>query len=315
MAKDLRVTDPLSLAIVGAGKIARDSHMPAIAASDRFGLAAIVDPTPPDVAVPVFGSLEELLRAGLAIDAVAICTPPQVRAAIVRDAVAAGLHVLMEKPPAATLSEVAAIEEAVRPDRTVFAAWHSRHARMIGAARAWLEGRAIRAGRLVWREDAHRWHPGQHWLWQPGGMGVFDPTINAFSILTAITDAPWTVARADMQVPQGLDAPISAQLLLRAGAAEVEADLHFHDDDTAQWTILLDTDGGRLELRDGGARMLVDGAAMEADGGACGEYDGVYRRFADLIDARRSDIDVRPLRLVADAFLIARTTSAPPFAP
>ena len=83
---------------------------------------------------------------------------------------------------------------------------------MVAEARAWLAGRTIRGGRLVWREDAHRWHPGQHWLWQPGGLGVFDPTINAFSILTAITDAPWSIARSDFQIPAGLHAPISASI-------------------------------------------------------------------------------------------------------
>lgn len=307
------MTSSLSLAIIGAGKIARDQHIPAITGSDAFALAAIVDPALPDLGVPVFASLADLLADGPTIDAVAICTPPQVRTAIVMEAIAAGLHVLMEKPPAATLSEVAAIEVAARADRTVYATWHSRHAPMVAEAREWLAGRTIRSGRLTWREDAHRWHPGQHWLWQPGGMGVFDPTINAFSILTAITDAPWSIARSDFQIPAGLHAPISAQLEMRVGDAPVAADLHFHDDDTAEWTIALETDGGTLDLRDGGATMSIDGREARHEGKA--EYPGVYAHFASLIAQGTSEIDVRPLRLVADAFLLARISEVEAFEP
>ena len=304
----------IPLAIIGAGKIARDQHIPALAGGDAFDLVAIIDPARPDLGVPAFATLADLLARGPAIEAVSVCTPPQIRTEIAIEAIAAGLHVLLEKPPAATLSEVAAIEAATRPDRTVYGSWHSRHAPMVADARAWLAGRSIRSGRLVWREDAHRWHPGQHWLWQPGGLGVFDPTINAFSILTAITDAPWSIARAAFQIPANLHTPISAQLEMRVGGAPVEADLHFHDDDTPEWTIRLETaDGGTLELRDGGATLSIDGAPMRR--AASAEYAGVYADFAQLIAEGRSEIDARPLRLVADAFLLARISEADPFEP
>ena len=308
------MTLPIPLAVIGAGKIAQDQHVPAIEGCDAFSLAAVVDPARPDIGVPAFASLADLLADGPRIEAVAICTPPQVRTAIALEAIAAGFHVLMEKPPAATLSEVAAIETAARDDRTVYATWHSRHAPMVAGAREWLAGRTIRSGRLVWREDAHRWHPGQHWLWQPGGLGVFDPTINGFSILTAITDTPWSIARSDFQIPRGLHAPISAQLEMRVGSAPVVADLHFHDDDTAEWTIALETeDGGQLELRDGGATLILDGGERRHEPKK--EYPAIYAHFAELIAAGRSEIDVRPFRLVADAFLLARISEVDAFEP
>lgn len=305
--------NPLPIAIIGAGKIARDQHVPAIAGSSVFKLAAIVDPSSVDLGVPVFETLGVMLSDGPQVNAVAICTPPQVRTTIAREAISAGLHVLLEKPPAATLSEVAALEAAALSGCTCYGAWHSRHAPMVADAKAWLSERTIRGGRLVWREDAHRWHPGQHWLWQPGGLGVFDPAINAFSILTEITDEPWRVAAANFQVPVGLDAPISAQLDLRVGDAAVSADLHFNDDDTPEWTIEFETDGGTLALRDGGAVLIVDG---ETRGEARrDEYALVYRHFSALIAAGHSEVDGRPLRLVADAFLMARTSAAAPFEP
>ena len=40
-----------------------------------------------------------------------------------------------------------------------------------------------------------------------------------------------------------------------------------------------------------------------ADSGT-GEYPDIYRTFVDLIDQRRSLVDVAPLRLVADCLLV-----------
>ena len=40
--------------------------------------------------------------------------------------------------------------------------------------------------RIDWRESVRKWHPGQEWVWEPGGFGVCDPGINAMSIFTEI---------------------------------------------------------------------------------------------------------------------------------
>jgi predicted dehydrogenase len=69
---------------------------------------------------------------------------------------------------------------------TLFASWHSRFAAGVPAAKAWLATHDIRAVDIQWREDVRRWHPGQTWIWEAGGLGVFDPGINALSILTEI---------------------------------------------------------------------------------------------------------------------------------
>jgi D-galactose 1-dehydrogenase len=58
-------------------------------------------------------------------------------------------------------------------------------------------------------------------------------------------------------------------------------------------------------LTDGGARLFIDGVEQSVSG--IGEYPEIYRRFAELIDERRSDVDVRPLRLVADCLLVGST--------
>ncbi len=103
---------PIRIAIVGYGKIAKDQHVPSIAADPRVVLAAVVSPrAPADAGVPVFPSTEAMLEAMAGeLDAVAVCTPPTVRLAIAQAAFAAGLDVLLEKPPAATLGEIEEIE-------------------------------------------------------------------------------------------------------------------------------------------------------------------------------------------------------------
>src|SRR3546814_9263547 len=97
------------VAIVGLGKIAHDQHIPAIAASDDFELVAAASLSGTIDAIPVFESVDALLGADIAIDAIAMCQPPQARFEAAAKAIRAGKHVLLEKPHGATLAEVEAL--------------------------------------------------------------------------------------------------------------------------------------------------------------------------------------------------------------
>jgi predicted dehydrogenase len=304
---------PIRIAIVGAGKIARDQHIPAIRRDDRFMLAATADRAGGIEEVDNFADLAALLASGPEIDAVAICTPPQVRGQIAEAAIAAGKHVLLEKPPAATLSAFAHLNEtAATASVTLFAAWHLRHAPMVEAARGWLADRTIASGLVIWREDVRRWHPGQTWLWAPGGLGVFDPGINALSLLTEILPAPLSVASARLEVPANCHAPTAVLLGLRCGDATIIADLDFLQTGPQTWSVELETtDGHCLRMRNGGAEIAIDDEDFRTLPER--EYAGVYDRFAELIATGRSDADAAPLRLVADALLVAETHRVAPF--
>lgn len=307
---------PLRIAIIGFGKIAEDQHVPAIAGLSRFTLAATVSRQgngAPDV--PVFASHGDMLRAVPDLDAVAITTPPSARYAIARDCIAAGLHVLLEKPPSVTLGEIedlAGLAEA--RGTTLFTTWHAQYGAAVPAAAAALAGQRIAAMEVVWREDVRKWHPGQQWIWEAGGFGVFDPGINALSIAARIFPGPLFVREAELFVPTNKQAPIAARLSLFSSEAQADMPVTFdwrHAGDEA-WTIEVRTaDGTRLTLAEGGARLEIDGAPQAVFGE--GEYPALYRRFLDLIDARASDVDTRPLRLVADAFLVGRRTAVEAF--
>src|SRR5258708_31054024 len=123
-----QVVKVLRIAIVGLGKIARDQHIPSIAGIDGIELAGIASRNASIEGVAHFATLDQLL-AEADIDAVALCTPPQVRHAQAVAALRAGKHVLLEKPPGATISELEPLIAAARQTgRTLFATWHFRFA-------------------------------------------------------------------------------------------------------------------------------------------------------------------------------------------
>jgi predicted dehydrogenase len=261
--------------------------------------------------VPNFPDLDRYLSEGPAA-AVALCVPPEARTGMALKALAAGRDVLLEKPPAATLGEVDLMVAAARAAGAVlFATWHSRFAPAVAEAKAWLAGRRVRQVAIVWKEDVRRWHPGQAWIWQAGGFGVFDPGINALSVLTEILPGPFVVDKARLVVPENCETPIAAAFAMTAAQGfPVSVELDWRQEGPQSWDIAVETGEGRLDLSEGGAAMRVDG--REIARAPEREYPLIYCRFAELLRARQSEVDVSPLRIIADAFLIGRreTTEA-----
>ncbi len=305
--------DRIRIALIGIGKIARDQHVPALAANEGYELVAGVSRHQELEGVPSYRSIEALLDSHPDLDAVVVCTPPQARFDIARTALQRGLHVMLEKPPGATLNEVYALKElAWRNGRALFAAWHSREAAGVEPARALLVERKVRRVTITWKEDVRYWHPGQAWIWQAGGLGVFDPAINALSIVTSILPHRLVLQRAELAFPENCEAPIAGELeLVDEQGAPVTASLDFLKTGAPAWDIAIDTDAGPVLLAKGGAVLTVgDEPPREAPDE---EYPRLYQRFAALVRESGIDADVEPFRLVADAFLCARRTTVAPF--
>jgi len=219
---------------------------------------------------------------------------------------------MLEKPPGATLSEVQALVDlAERQNVALFAAWHARAAAAVEAARGWLTTRTLRRIKVTWKEDVRVWHPGQAWIWQAGGLGVFDPGINALSILTYIVPGTIVLREAKLSFPSNCETPIAAELLLNdAYGAPIHVDLDFLQTGPQTWEIAVETDDGRMLLSRGGSAMYVDGnSVIEAPSR---EYPELYAHFLTLVRERRIDVDTAPLRLVADAFLNGQRTTVQP---
>lgn len=294
------------LALLGIGKIARDQHVPALANSPDFALAATVSRSGGLDGVENHADAAALLAARPDIPALSLCMPPLPRYEIARAALLAGRHVMLEKPPGATVSEVLQLRDlAAAQGVSLCASWHSRHAAAVAPARDWLAGQRVRRVQITWREDVRHWHPGQDWIWEPGGLGVFDPGINALSILTAILPVPVRLTGAELRFPENRAQPIAAALTMTgAGGLEVAADFDWRQEGPQTWDITAETDAGTLRLSQGGACLEIAGKEQALED--LGEYPGLYSHFAGLIAAGQSDVDPRPLMLVADAFLLGR---------
>lgn len=300
------------IALIGIGKIARDQHVPHIAASSDFELvAAVTAHTPPD-GVPGFATIGEMMAGMPGVQAVSICTPPRGRLALIEQAVAHGLDVMVEKPPAATLSEAQTYARIVAAaGRVLYVTWHSREAAAVEPARVWLSTRKIRRVEVNWKEDVRVWHPGQAWIWEPG-IGVFDPGINALSVITRILPRPLLLEDAELRFPSNRDAPIAASLRF-ADTAGVPVGVEFDFDQRGpqSWDIQVETDDRQLTLSLGASKMAVDGIAVDV--GEEAEYARLYRRFAECLMTRTSDVDLTPFAHVADAYLLGRRVEVGPF--
>lgn len=301
----------IRVGLVGLGKIARDQHVPAIMRSPHFALAATASPEGGLDGVLAYDTVEAML-AEAAIDAVVICTPPGPRARIAQQAIAHGLPTMLEKPPAATVTEAVNLAEQARvAGVTLFASWHSRAADCVGQARAWLADKTILSARINWREDIRHWHPGQLWLLGPGGFGVFDPGINALSILTAILPHNVELQAAILEIPRGSAAPIRAFLNMHTANAPISAEFDFLQTGEQIWDIDIETNAGPLRLSSGGRILTLP--EHDEISGTDDEYSKIYDRFADLIARKESDVDLEPLLLVADAFLVGDRRETAPF--
>lgn len=309
------MTDALKIALVGIGEIAEAQHIPAISADPNWSLAATVsrDPTKIVPGVASFTDFSEMLEAQPDTRVVSLCLPPSPRYDYARQAIAAGRHVMLEKPPGATLSECFALADQARTAGVcLFASWHSRHSHGVAPAKAWLEGRHIRDVSIVWKEDVRHWHPGQNWIWTAGGMGVMDPGINALSILTEILPFPVHVTESQMEFPENCETPIAAKLAFRGpDDITVTADLDWRQTGAQTWDIVVTTDDGTLRLSDGGAKMFLDDVLRSE--GPDREYPNLYRRMADLVRSGTSETDFSPMMHVADAFTLGQRIVTKPF--
>lgn len=114
----------LRVGLVGCGSVALVAHIPAfLHLTDDFRVVAVADPTPAlrERAQKLLGladedaytSHEELIARD-DVDVVDVCTPPNVRRAIVVDAARAGKQILCEKPLATVPKEAQEMVRAAR---------------------------------------------------------------------------------------------------------------------------------------------------------------------------------------------------------
>ena len=68
-----------------------------------------------------------------------------------------------------------------------------------------------------------------------------------------------------------------------------------------------------MALRMGGNRLEIDGRHVQGADDIMGEYPALYARMAKLVGEGKSDADLAPMVLVADAFTLGRRNTVADF--
>jgi hypothetical protein len=124
--------DPVRLGLVGYGTGGQHFHAPFIDAADGIELVGVVTRSAERRAlvaedwpgVPTYESLTEILAAG--VDAVTITTPPATRRDLVLEAIAAGVHVVADKPFAPTAAVGSEMAVAAESAGVLLSVFHNR---------------------------------------------------------------------------------------------------------------------------------------------------------------------------------------------
>ena len=113
--------DDIRIGLVGLGRVCADVHFPGLSRIPGVEIAAICDSDPAVLARrqddwqagQAHGNLDELLRVSRP-DAVVISTPNRLHGDQALKSIAAGCHVLCEKPLGLDLAQTQAIHQAAR---------------------------------------------------------------------------------------------------------------------------------------------------------------------------------------------------------
>ncbi|MGD9347445.1 MAG: Gfo/Idh/MocA family oxidoreductase [Candidatus Aminicenantes bacterium] len=147
----------VKVGVVGCGKVAVVRHLPVLARMKRCEVKAIADVDPKRLEAVknkfrigrTYASHTELLRDA-DVDAVAVCVPLPSHAEVALDAVAAGKHVLLEKPLAMTLDEAdRLVERTAHSDRKVMVGYNKRWHRLVRKTREIIKNGSLGEVRMI----------------------------------------------------------------------------------------------------------------------------------------------------------------------
>ncbi len=160
------MTRPLRVGIIGAGNIAQVAHLPAAELLDDVEVVALCDQRPEllrKVAerfrVTSTHQAADALLADGAVEAVSLCVPTIAHDALAEAALAAGKHVLCEKPMASTLERAFRMIAATREHgRRLMIGHHKRHDPGCEQAReVLLDGRVGRPRLVIYHFGTGNW--------------------------------------------------------------------------------------------------------------------------------------------------------------
>lgn len=180
----MAISAPLRAALIGCGNIGARGHAPAYGHIPEVDLVAVCDVDEAAARrVAAATGAEACLDYRRLLDRpdihlVDICTPTATHAAIALDALAAGKHVLCEKPLAPTLAAARAmVEAACRHGRRLMVGYVRRFDVRYRAIKEAIAAGEIGRPLFIRRADRQRLpFPADSWFWQPeqGGGVILD---------------------------------------------------------------------------------------------------------------------------------------------
>jgi 1,5-anhydro-D-fructose reductase (1,5-anhydro-D-mannitol-forming) len=219
--------------IVGCGKIAERNHIPGFRGVDGYEITALCDIVAEKMEekkrefelenAACFSRSDELFASGL-VDAVAICTPNDLHHPQTIAACKAGLHVLCEKPMAASLDEATDMIEAARAAGVVLQInqslrYNAQYQTVVdlvhqGAIGDPFHVRCLRAGATT---PNRGWSPGADWFVQKKRQGglLLDIGIHMADLLRMIMGDAVSVAGLVDTRNQDIDVPDNISAVMR----------------------------------------------------------------------------------------------------
>jgi predicted dehydrogenase len=229
-------------AVIGLGNVAAAVHLPGWVRRDDVAIVAVTDVRPARRASVAsqpglrwYDTAEELFARAPELDFVDICTPPSSHAALIRQSLARGCHVMCEKPLVAGLDELVELaERASAAGRVLHTVHNWHHAPIVRRTRELLrEGAIGRVEHVSWQTlrvqpAATQDEDGGNWRLDPavaGGGVLSDHGWHVFYIVNSWVDARPVAVTACLETRKhtraGVEDTATVRLTFPAATAEV----------------------------------------------------------------------------------------------
>ena len=310
---------PYAIAIIGGGVLAQERDLPALNKISDFnvvGVAQLLGDKRAEAAD--FDSLVARDPRWPALDAVAVCTPPETRYKLARAAIDSGMHVILEGRPTRIRGEIDELTAfAHSRGKSIYTAWPLQTLPAVAEAKNRLAKAKVRFVSVYLNENMGEWFRLRGWSSESQTLGIFEPGLHVLSALTKILPDHVLVESAFLgyargvktpQYPRDLAAPSSAYLTLKVAAphnghSHINAEFNWNQAGVNGWAIEVETDQNMsVRLTERGAILHVDGLkVVDSPDTSC---EAAYRHFSQLIERGSSEIDASAIDLVDAAFSV-----------
>lgn len=287
----------INLGIIGFGRIGK-VHAATLKTSRDFKLVGTANE-----------DYDKLLK-NPDIQAISVCTPPNSHYRIALEALKAGKHVLVEKPPTLNLKDLDTLEkESKKRKLTLYTAYHATKRPEVLKAVSLLKKEKIVNIGIIYHEDIEKAVPKGHWMNNDpkiaGGGVLMDNSINALSIVKELLPSSNLEVMKDevkLETPKGKKVEYRALVSFSFG----EWGGYLFSDWTRKtvrtFEIMTTKEHYKIDLVKGtlkeNGKVIFKSSPFTLED----EYRLVYKEFADFIERGKSLARKSELEFVLDSY-------------